>query len=142
MYLSERERGGRRGKSSVQTITTRKLDEKNGVKVAGGIPNASIACCSTYQLHTGQAPLGNPICLEEVTKKIEPGKRSDVPCNKTYQRSCFPQFEPFPARLCHEKPPTSKRHKESLICSVIIIHIYIYIFKNICSEKRYRPLKQ
>lgn len=74
LYLSERERGGRRGKSSVQTITTRKLDEKNGVKVAGGIANASIACCFTYQLHTGQAPLGNPICSEEVTKKIEPGK--------------------------------------------------------------------
>lgn len=74
LYLSERKRGGRRGKSSVQTITTRKLDEKNEVKVVRGIPNASIACCSTYQLHTGQAPLENPICLEEVTKKIEPSK--------------------------------------------------------------------
>lgn len=83
LYLSEREMRGRGGKTSVQTIT-RKLDEKNEVKVVGGIPNASIACCTTYQLHTGQTPLGNPICLEEVTKKIEPGKRSDVPCNKTY----------------------------------------------------------
>ena len=58
----------------MQTITTRKLDEKNEVKVVRGIPNASIACCTTYQLHTGQAPLENPICLEEVTKKIEPSK--------------------------------------------------------------------
>ena len=74
LYLSEREGRGRGGKTSVQTITTRKLDEKNEVKVVGGIPNASIACCTTYQLHTGQTPLGNPICLEEVTKKIEPGK--------------------------------------------------------------------
>lgn len=72
LYLSEKERRGRRGKTSVQAITTRKLDEKNEVK--GGIPNASKACCTTYQLHTGQAPRGNPICLEEVTKKIQLGK--------------------------------------------------------------------
>ena len=38
LYLSERERRGRRGKTSVQTITTRKLDEKKQVKVLGGIP--------------------------------------------------------------------------------------------------------
>lgn len=49
LYLSERERRGRGGKTSVQTIT-RKLDEKNEVKVVGGIPSASIACCTTYQL--------------------------------------------------------------------------------------------
>lgn len=74
LYLSERERRGRRGKTSVQTITTRKLDEKKEVKVPGGIPNMSIAWHTTYRLHTGQVPRGNPICLEEVTKEIEPGK--------------------------------------------------------------------
>lgn len=86
LYSSEREKRGRQGKTSVQTITTRKLDEKKRVKVLGGIPNTRIACCTTYQLHTGQAPQGNPICLEEVTKEIEPGKWSEVPCNKTYQK--------------------------------------------------------
>lgn len=67
-------------KTLVQTITTRKLNEKNEVLVLGGTLNMSIACHITYQLHTGQAPWGNPICLEEVTKKVEPGKQSDVPC--------------------------------------------------------------
>lgn len=101
LYVSERERRGRRGKTSVQTITTRKLDEKKEVKVLRGIPNRSIAWRTTYQLHTGQVPRGNPICLEEVTKEIEPGKWSEVPCKKSYQGSCFPQFEKFPTRLCH-----------------------------------------
>lgn len=58
-----KERKGGRGKTSVQTVTARKLDEKNEVKVLQGIPNRSRACCTTYQLHTGQAPRGNPICL-------------------------------------------------------------------------------
>lgn len=70
LYLSEWERRGRRGKTSIQTITTRKLNEKNEVQVLRGIPNMSVACHTTYQLYTGQAPQGNPIYLEEVTKKI------------------------------------------------------------------------
>lgn len=74
LYLSEWKKRSRRGKTSVQTIITKKLNQKNGVQVLEGIPNTSIACHTTYQLHTGQAPQGNPICLQEVTKEIEPGK--------------------------------------------------------------------
>lgn len=73
LQWTEQERKGGRGKTSVQTVTARKLDEKNEVKVLQGIPNRSRACCTTYQLHTRQAPRGNPICLQEVTKEIEPG---------------------------------------------------------------------
>lgn len=100
LYLSEWKKRSRRGKTSVQTIITKKLNQKNGVQVLEGIPNTSIACHTTYQLHTGQAPQGNPICLQEVTKEIEPGKWFFVPCNKTYRRGHFPQFEMF-ANVCH-----------------------------------------
>lgn len=123
LYLSERERRVRRGKTSVQTITTRKLDEKKEVKVLGGIPNMSVAWRTTYQLHTGQVPRGNPICLEEVTKEIEPGKWSEVPCNKTYQRAVFRSLKCFLLGfVIYKKPPTLKWHKESLIRSELLLY--------------------
>ena len=99
LYLSAWKRTGRKGKTSVQTITNRKLNEKNEVQVLGGIPNTSLPQYLSAAHWPSSSRKSN--LYRESDQRDRASKWSRVPCSKIHRQNSLPQLEMFPTRLSH-----------------------------------------